>query len=104
LGTDLFQDRDLATSFQWALDEIRKIQKAARSGKPIMKPRVSDVHLQSNLPIRICFYCSLINMIKVKRLFQRERETPEGYLSYRDYFLVKCLNYSVEITRKKYSP
>ncbi|KAJ5047483.1 uncharacterized protein L3040_003307 [Drepanopeziza brunnea f. sp. 'multigermtubi'] len=32
-------DRDLATSFQWALDEIRKIQKAARSGKPIMKPR-----------------------------------------------------------------
>lgn len=34
------QDRDLATSFQWALDEIRKIQKAARSGNPIMKPRV----------------------------------------------------------------
>ncbi|TAQ87917.1 hypothetical protein B7494_g3754 [Chlorociboria aeruginascens] len=32
-------DRDLATSMQWALDEIRKIQKAARSGKPIMKPR-----------------------------------------------------------------
>ncbi|CAG8972624.1 hypothetical protein HYALB_00005393 [Hymenoscyphus albidus] len=32
-------DRDLATSFQWALDEIHKIQKAARSGKPIMKPR-----------------------------------------------------------------
>lgn len=24
---------------QWALDEIRKIQTAARSGKPIMKPR-----------------------------------------------------------------
>ncbi|KAG9232077.1 XFP N-terminal domain-containing protein [Amylocarpus encephaloides] len=32
-------DRDLATSFQWALDEIHQIQKAARSGKPIMKPR-----------------------------------------------------------------
>ncbi|KAG9247985.1 XFP N-terminal domain-containing protein [Calycina marina] len=32
-------DLDLATSMQWALDEIRKIQKAARSGKPIMKPR-----------------------------------------------------------------
>jgi len=32
-------DLDLATSFQWALDEIHKIQKAARSGKPIMKPR-----------------------------------------------------------------
>jgi xylulose-5-phosphate/fructose-6-phosphate phosphoketolase len=33
------QDHDLATSMQWALEEIRKIQKAARSGKPIMKPR-----------------------------------------------------------------
>ncbi|KAL3428005.1 xylulose-5-phosphate phosphoketolase (XFP domain-containing protein) [Phlyctema vagabunda] len=32
-------DRDLATSMQWALDEVHKIQKAARSGKPIMKPR-----------------------------------------------------------------
>ncbi|KAH8589116.1 XFP N-terminal domain-containing protein [Bisporella sp. PMI_857] len=32
-------DRDLATSMQWALDEIRKIQKAARAGKAIMKPR-----------------------------------------------------------------
>ncbi|KAF7950739.1 uncharacterized protein EAE97_002291 [Botrytis byssoidea] len=32
-------DRDMATSMQWAIDEIRKIQKAARSGKPIMKPR-----------------------------------------------------------------
>jgi xylulose-5-phosphate/fructose-6-phosphate phosphoketolase len=29
----------MATSLQWALDEIRKIQKAARSGNPIMKPR-----------------------------------------------------------------
>lgn len=32
-------DRDLATSMQWAIDEIRSIQKAARSGKPIYKPR-----------------------------------------------------------------
>lgn len=32
-------DLDLATSFQWALAEIKKIQDAARSGKPIMKPR-----------------------------------------------------------------
>lgn len=32
-------DRDLATSMQWALDEIRKIQKAARGGNPIVKPR-----------------------------------------------------------------
>lgn len=32
-------DTDLATSFDWALSEVRKIQKAARTGKPIMKPR-----------------------------------------------------------------
>jgi xylulose-5-phosphate/fructose-6-phosphate phosphoketolase len=32
-------DRDIATSMQWALEEIRKIQKAARSGKHIFKPR-----------------------------------------------------------------
>lgn len=32
-------DRDMATSMQWALDEIQKIQKAARTGNPIFKPR-----------------------------------------------------------------
>ena len=32
-------DADLGASMEWALREIRKIQDAARSGKPIMKPR-----------------------------------------------------------------
>lgn len=32
-------DEDLAASLDWAVDEIRKIQKAARSGNPISKPR-----------------------------------------------------------------
>ncbi|KAH9942735.1 phosphoketolase [Amylocystis lapponica] len=32
-------DEDLAASMEWALGEIRKIQKAARSGNPIVKPR-----------------------------------------------------------------
>ncbi|TFY60649.1 hypothetical protein EVG20_g7344 [Dentipellis fragilis] len=32
-------DQDLAASFEWALSEIHKIQKAARSGNPIVKPR-----------------------------------------------------------------
>ncbi|THH15649.1 hypothetical protein EW146_g4848 [Bondarzewia mesenterica] len=32
-------DLDLAASMEWALNEIRNIQKAARSGKPIVKPR-----------------------------------------------------------------
>lgn len=32
-------DQDLASSMEWALTEIRKIQQAARSGNPIIKPR-----------------------------------------------------------------
>ncbi|GJE94524.1 phosphoketolase family protein [Phanerochaete sordida] len=32
-------DQDLAASMEWALGEIHKIQKAARSGNPIVKPR-----------------------------------------------------------------
>jgi xylulose-5-phosphate/fructose-6-phosphate phosphoketolase len=32
-------DNDLAASMEWALAEIKKIQKAARSGNPIVKPR-----------------------------------------------------------------
>ena len=32
-------DADLNNSMEWALGEIRRIQEAARGGKPIMKPR-----------------------------------------------------------------
>lgn len=32
-------DQDLAASLEWALDEIHKIQKDARSGNPQVKPR-----------------------------------------------------------------
>lgn len=32
-------DADLHSSMVWALNEIRKIQEAARSGNPITKPR-----------------------------------------------------------------
>ena len=32
-------DTDLHGSMFWAIGEIKKIQSAARSGKPIMKPR-----------------------------------------------------------------
>ena len=32
-------DEDLAASMEWALSEIKKIQTAARSGNPIVKPR-----------------------------------------------------------------
>lgn len=30
---------DLHASLEWALAEVKKIQQAARSGKPIVKPR-----------------------------------------------------------------
>lgn len=36
---DVAVNYDMAASMRWALDEIKKIQKAARSGKPITKPR-----------------------------------------------------------------
>ena len=32
-------DADMSASMEWALSEIHRIQKAARSGRPIMKPR-----------------------------------------------------------------
>ena len=40
VGNDLTNiDQDLAASLQWALGVIRSIQKSAREGKPIFKPR-----------------------------------------------------------------
>ena len=40
VGNDLERiDQDMAASLQWALSVIRSIQKAAREGKPIFKPR-----------------------------------------------------------------
>ena len=32
-------DQDMAASLEWAVAEIKKIQSAARSGQPIVKPR-----------------------------------------------------------------
>lgn len=39
--------QDMASSMEWAHDTIRKIQKAARSGKPIYKPRWPMLILRS---------------------------------------------------------
>lgn len=36
---DIAVNYDMAASMEWALSEIKKIQTAARSGKPITKPR-----------------------------------------------------------------
>jgi xylulose-5-phosphate/fructose-6-phosphate phosphoketolase len=37
--SDVRINYDVAASMEWAWREIRKIQSAARSGKPIVKPR-----------------------------------------------------------------
>jgi xylulose-5-phosphate/fructose-6-phosphate phosphoketolase len=36
---DIAVNYDMAVSMEWCLSEIRKIQQAARGGKPIVKPR-----------------------------------------------------------------
>lgn len=38
---------NLAATMQWALEEIRKIQKAARDGKPVVKPRWPMIFLRT---------------------------------------------------------
>jgi xylulose-5-phosphate/fructose-6-phosphate phosphoketolase len=40
-------DADLNGALEWALSEIRRIQNAARSGRPIMKPRWPMVILRT---------------------------------------------------------
>jgi len=40
-------DNDLAASMDWGVSEIKKIQKAARSGKPIVKPRYPMIVLRT---------------------------------------------------------
>ncbi|KAJ3177855.1 hypothetical protein HDU85_005767 [Gaertneriomyces sp. JEL0708] len=40
-------DIDMAASMEWAYKEIRKIQKAARDGKPLVKPRWPMIILRS---------------------------------------------------------
>jgi xylulose-5-phosphate/fructose-6-phosphate phosphoketolase len=40
-------DQDMAASLEWAYAEIKKIQKAAREGKAIVKPRWPVLILRS---------------------------------------------------------
>lgn len=48
-------DTDLHGSMMWAVEEIRKIQQAARSGKPIMKPRWPMIILRTP-KVRVVLY------------------------------------------------
>lgn len=57
-------DADLHCSVSWAIGEIHKIQQAARSGKPIMKPRWPMIILRTPkvcLPIRISDKLLILN-------------------------------------------
>lgn len=52
-------DTDLYCSMTWAIDEIQKIQRAARSGKPITKPRWPMLILRTPKVSEIRRFCSL---------------------------------------------
>lgn len=52
-------DADLGSSMEWALSEIKKIQKAARSGKPIMKPRWPVIIMRTPKVSRLLFFDGL---------------------------------------------
>jgi phosphoketolase len=57
-------DTDLHYSMAWAVDEIQKIQKAARSGNPILKPRWPMLILRTPKVrfglTRLCFMLTVI--------------------------------------------
>lgn len=86
-------DRDMATSLQWALDEIRKIQKAARSGKPIFKPRWPVLILRSpkgwGAPkivdgefVEGSFHAHQVPLMAAKTSKEQLRQLQEWLLSY----------------------
>ena len=54
-------DDDLYSGFEWAVDEIYKIQRAARSGNPIVKPRWPMIVMRT--PKVIITFC-LLDMMK----------------------------------------
>lgn len=57
VGHDLDRiDEDMAASLRWALGVIRSIQKAARQGKPIFKPRWPVIILRTP-KVRTSFAC-----------------------------------------------
>jgi xylulose-5-phosphate/fructose-6-phosphate phosphoketolase len=53
-------DADLATSLDWAVGEIKNIQNAARSGKPIIKPRWPVIILRTP-KVSVCYHCARLN-------------------------------------------
>lgn len=58
-------DTDLHYSMAWAVDEIQKIQKAARSGNPILKPRWPMLILRTpkvGFKWKKCLYSRMLNV------------------------------------------
>lgn len=48
-------DHELAAAMQWAISEIHKIQKAARSGTPLVKPRWPVIILRTPKVLKLYF-------------------------------------------------
>ena len=68
-------DQDLACSMEWALDEIHKIQKAARSGNPLVKPRWPVLILRTP-KVRIYCFILLIHTLTLCLGLGRPQEGP----------------------------
>ncbi|KAF2191538.1 D-xylulose 5-phosphate/D-fructose 6-phosphate phosphoketolase, partial [Zopfia rhizophila CBS 207.26] len=86
-------DADLGNSLEWTLSEIRRIQKAARSGKPIMKPQWPVIIMRTpkgwSGPKKVdgefiegSFHAHQVPLIKAKSDPQHLRELQEWLSSY----------------------
>ena len=87
-------DGDLGASMQWALGEIHGIQKAARSGKPIMKPRWPVLILRTpkgwSGPKKVhgeivegSFHAHQVPLMAVKKDDEELKQLREWLLSYK---------------------
>lgn len=56
-------EEDLASSLEWAVAQIKKIQKAARSGNPIIKPRWPVLILRTPKVSLARFVCGAISLL-----------------------------------------
>jgi xylulose-5-phosphate/fructose-6-phosphate phosphoketolase len=70
-------DCDLSTSLDWAIGEIRRIQHAARNGKPIVKPRWPMVILRTP---KVRSSHSQLRLAQRHRVGQVQRRSMESWL------------------------
>ena len=76
VGKDLANiDQDMTVSLQWALGVIRSIQKAAREGKPIFKPRWPVIILRTP---KVCVIWNGWLLLVTESLFHRVWVLPRS--------------------------